>query len=74
MAAKLKEPNTTQRDFEATIKEVEQAAVLVLGYYVLLILMGGNSVRQGADYGQMPRTCRRGIADHVWSLALGWLR
>jgi S1-C subfamily serine protease len=32
VAAKLKEPNTTQRDFEATIKDVEQAAVLVLVY------------------------------------------
>jgi S1-C subfamily serine protease len=32
VAAKLKEPNTTQRDFETTIKDVEQAAVLVLVY------------------------------------------
>ena len=32
VAAKLKEPNTTQRDFETTIKDVEKAAVLVLVY------------------------------------------
>jgi hypothetical protein len=32
VAAKLKEPNTTQRDFETTIKDVEQASVLVLVY------------------------------------------
>ncbi len=32
VVAKLKEPNTTQRDFETTIKDVEQAAVLVLVY------------------------------------------
>ena len=32
VAAKLKEPNTAQRDFETTIKDVEQAAVLVLVY------------------------------------------
>jgi TPR repeat protein len=32
VAAKLKEPNTTERNFEATIKDVEQAAVLVLVY------------------------------------------
>jgi TPR repeat protein len=32
VAAKLKEPNTMQRDFETTIKDVEQAAVLVLVY------------------------------------------
>jgi S1-C subfamily serine protease len=32
VAAKLKEPNTTQRDFETIIKDVEQAAVLVLVY------------------------------------------
>lgn len=32
VASKLKEPNTTQRDFETTIKDVEQAAVLVLVY------------------------------------------
>ena len=30
VAAKLKEPNTTERNFEATIKDAEQAAVLVL--------------------------------------------
>jgi S1-C subfamily serine protease len=32
VASKLKEPNTAQRDFESTIKDVEQAAVLVLVY------------------------------------------
>ena len=32
VAAKLKEPNTAQRDFESTIKDVERAAVLVLIY------------------------------------------
>ena len=32
VAAKLKEPNTTERNFETTIKDAEQAAVLVLVY------------------------------------------
>ena len=32
VAAKLKDPNTTERNFEAIIKSVEQAAVLVLVY------------------------------------------
>jgi S1-C subfamily serine protease len=32
VAAKLKEPNTTERNFEAIIKDVEQAAILVLVY------------------------------------------
>ena len=32
VAAKLKEPNTTMRDFETIIKDVEQASVLVLVY------------------------------------------
>jgi TPR repeat protein len=32
VAAKLKEPNATKRDFESTIKDVEKAAVLVLVY------------------------------------------
>jgi hypothetical protein len=32
VTAKLKEPNTTERNFEATIKDLEQASVLVLVY------------------------------------------
>ena len=32
VAAKLKEPNTTDRKFEDVVKDAEQAAVLVLVY------------------------------------------
>lgn len=33
VAAKLKEPSTKEKKFEDVVKEVEQAAVLVLVYY-----------------------------------------
>jgi hypothetical protein len=32
VAARLKEPNTTERKFEDVVKDAEQAAVLVLVY------------------------------------------